>query len=318
MKRIFRSAVGLVAAIGLFGGIHSTADAGVESMDPIKITLHDWTGQYLSSNIMAQVLQKAGYNTELVQADYMAQFAGLEAGDLHVSPEIWETTAKDIMAASIATGKTVDLGSTGMSAKEEWWYPLYMKERCPGLPDWKAMNACAEAFSIPETAPKGRYVGGPSTWGGYDDERVEALGLNFEVIHAGTDAAMFAELESAYQRKAPVLLWVYSPHWAPAKFEGEWVEFPEYTDECYADASWGINPNMKYDCGKPFGEIKKIGWQGGEAKWPGAYKIIRAMHMTDAEMNSMVAAVDLDGKSVDDVVADWMKKNEARWSAWIK
>jgi glycine betaine/proline transport system substrate-binding protein len=318
MKRITRSVIGLVAAIGLFAGFHAKADAAVESMDPIKITLHDWTGQYLSANIMAQILQKAGYNTELVQADYIAQFAGLEAGDLHVSPEIWETTAKNIMAKSFATGKTVDLGSTGMSAKEEWWYPLYMKERCPGLPDWKALNKCAEAFSIPETAPKGRYVGGPSTWGGYDDERVEALGLDFEVVHAGTDAAMFAELEAAYQRKAPILLWVYSPHWAPAKYEGEWVEFPEYTDECYNDPSWGSNPDMAYDCGKPFGEIKRVGWAGGEAKWPGAYKIIRSMEMTDAEMNSMVAAVDLDGKEVDDVVADWLNKNEARWSAWIK
>jgi glycine betaine/proline transport system substrate-binding protein len=318
MQRITRYVIGLVAAIGLFGGIHSTANAGVESTDPIKITLHDWTGQYLSANIMAEILKNAGYNIELVQADYLAQFAGLESGDLHVSPEIWETTAKDIMAASFATGKTVDLGSTGMSAKEEWWYPLYMKERCPGLPDWKAMNACAEAFSIAETAPKGRYVGGPSTWGGHDDERVEALGLDFEVVHAGTDAAMFAELESAYQRQAPIVLWVYSPHWAPAKYEGEFVEFPEYTDECYSDPSWGINPDMAYDCGKPFGVIKRVGWAGGEDKWPGAYKIIRAMEMTDAEMNAMVAAVDLNGESVDDVVADWMTKNEARWSAWIE
>jgi glycine betaine/proline transport system substrate-binding protein len=46
------------------------------------------------------------------------------------------------------------------------------------------------------------------------------------VIHAGTDAALFAELESAYQRQAPIMLWIYAPHWAPAKYEGEWVEFP--------------------------------------------------------------------------------------------
>ena len=89
----------------------------------------------------------------------------------------------------------------------------------------------AEAFSTAETAPKGRYLGGPVTWGGFDEERVEALDLPFEVIHAGTDAALFAELESAYQRKAPVLLWIYAPHWAPAKYEGEWVEFPTYSPE---------------------------------------------------------------------------------------
>ena len=44
------------------------------------------------------------------------------------------------------------------------------------------------------------------TWGGFDEERVEALDLPFEVVHAGTDAALFAELESAYQRKAPFML----------------------------------------------------------------------------------------------------------------
>jgi ABC-type proline/glycine betaine transport system substrate-binding protein len=95
--------------------------------------------------------------------------------------------------------------------------PEYMKEKCPGLPNWEALKdeACAEAFSTAETAPKGRYLGGPVTWGGFDDERVEALDLPFEVIHAGTDAALFAELESAYQRKAPIMLWIYAPHWAP-------------------------------------------------------------------------------------------------------
>lgn len=318
MKRLTRNFIGFVATICLFGGINLNANADVESMDPIKITLHDWTGQYLSANIMAEILKNAGYNVELVQADYLAQFAGLESGDLHIAPELWETTATVAMNTSFATGKTVDLGSSGMSAKEEWWYPIYMKERCPGLPDWKAMNACAEAFSIAETAPKGRYLGGPVTWGGFDDERVEALGLDFEVVHAGTDAALFAELESAYQRKAPIMLWVYSPHWAPAKFEGEFVEFPPYTEDCYNKPEWGLNKDMAYDCGKPFGVIKKVGWKDGEKKWPGAYKAVRAIKMSDAEMNAMVAAVDLEGRSVDEVVAEWMKTNEARWSAWIK
>jgi len=272
----------------------------------------------VTTHIMGEVLKKAGYNIEYVQADYIAQFAGLESGDLHVAMEMWETTGKDAMEASLKTGKTVDLGETGMDAKEEWWYPLYMKEKCPGLPDWKALNQCAEAFSIPETAPKGRYLGGPVTWGGYDDERVEALELDYEVVHAGTDAALFAELESAYQRKAPILLWVYAPHWAVAKYKGEWVEFPTYTDACYSDPKWGSNKNMAYDCGKPFGWIKKVGWKGGESKWPGAYKAIRNFKVDNAEMGDMIGRIDLDGSKLEKVVAGWMKSNQSRWKAWIK
>lgn len=308
-----------VLALGLSAG-SATAAAQSISRDPIKLTLHDWTGQLVTTRIMGEVLKKAGYNIEYVQADYIAQFAGLKSGDLHVAMEIWETTGRDAMDEATATGNVENLGETGMQAIEEWWYPEYMTKKCPGLPNWEALldEACAEAFSTAETAPAGRYLGGPVTWGGYDDERVEALELPFEVVHAGTDAALFAELESAYQRQAPIMLWVYAPHWAPVKYKGNWVEFPKYTRECYADAKWGGNPDEPYDCGKPRGPIWKVAWSGVKDKWPGAHKTIKAFNISNDDMGALVADVDLNGKTVEAVVAGWLSANESRWSTWIK
>lgn len=290
-----------------------------DSPDPVRLTLHDWTGQLITTRIMGEVLQRAGLNVEYVQADYLAQFAGLKTGDLHVAMEIWETTGREALDEATATGQVVNLGETGMLAIEEWWYPLYMKEACPGLPDWEALldPACAEAFATPETLPDGRYLGGPVTWGGFDEERVEALDLPFQVIHAGTDAALFAELESAYQRQAPVLLWVYAPHWAPIKYEGEWVEFPAYEPECYTDPAWGLNPDATHDCGKPRGPIWKVAWAGLADKWPSARTAIEGFSIDNDEMGDMIAKVDFEGGSVEAVVAEWMDANEARWSEWI-
>jgi glycine betaine/proline transport system substrate-binding protein len=305
-----------LAALALAFGFSSPVSAA-DSKDPIKLTLHDWTGQLVSAHIMGEVLKKAGLNIEYVQADYLAQFAGLQSGDLHVAMELWATTGKDALEAAVATGKVENLGETGMQAIEEWWYPAYMKEKCPGLPDWKALKACAKEFSIPETEPRGRYVGAPVTWGGFDDERVKALDLDFEVVHAGTDAALFAELESAYQRKAPIVLWIYAPHWAPLKYKGEWVEFPKYESACYADPSWGINKDAAHDCGKPRGPIWKAGWAGLKDSWPTAYSAIKKFEISNDEMGALVGAIDLDGKKLDDVVAGWMTDNEARWQKWI-
>ncbi len=315
IARVLLNAAGAIAVAALA----ALPAAAQESTDPIKITLNDWTGQFISSKIMGSVLQKAGYNVEYVQADYLAQFAGLETGDLDLAMEIWATTGQEALTAAVATGNVENIGETGMQAKEEWWFPEYMKERCPGLPDWHALldAACAEAFSTPETAPKGRYLSGPVTWGGFDEERVAALNLPFEVVHAGTDAALFAELESAYQRQGPIMLWIYAPHWAPIKYKGEWVQFPEYEPPCYTDPSWGVNPNDTHDCGKPHGPIWKAGWVGLKDKWPGAYKAIQAFTVDNDEMGAMITEVDLDGKTVEDVVAEWMDKNQDRWQAWI-
>lgn len=309
----------LIAALAAGCAVFAQAAfAQPESMDPIRLTTHDWTGQIITTTIMGEVLKKAGYNVEYVQADYIAQFAGLRTGDLHVAMEIWETTGRKAMDEAVSTGNVVNLGENGMQAIEEWWYPAYMEETCPGLPDWEALNACANQFATPETAPLGRYLGGPVTWGGFDEERVEALGLDFEVVHAGTDAALFAELESAYQRRAPIVLWLYSPHWAPVKYDGSFVEFPPYTQECYSDPSWGINPNLAYDCGKPTGPVWKVAWRGVEEKWPGAAAAIKAFTVGNDEMGEMVGKVDLEGVAVNDVVSDWLAANEERWRSWIQ
>ena len=104
-------AAALIAGVAVTGlGLGEARAQVPESQDPIKLTLHDWTGQLITTEIMGRVLQSMGYNVEYVQADYLAQFAGLESGDLDVAMEMWETTGKDAMEASLATGKTVDLG----------------------------------------------------------------------------------------------------------------------------------------------------------------------------------------------------------------
>ena len=63
---------------------------------------------------------------------------------------------------------------------------------------------------------------------------------------------------------------------------------------------------------------KKVGWKDGEKKWPGAYKAVRNFHIDNKAMSQMIVEVDLEGKSVDDTVANWMKNNKSTWGAWIK
>ena len=45
--------------------------------------------------------------------------------------------------------------------------------------------------------------------------------------------------------------------------------------------------------------------------------VIENFTISNEAMGAMVADVDLNGKSVEEVVAAWMAGNEATWKAWI-
>jgi glycine betaine/proline transport system substrate-binding protein len=158
---VWKTAVIGAAALATvsFGSIAANAQ---ESNDPIRIALFDWTSVNINAKILGGILEKLGYTVEYPTGDYLSSLTtSLTNGDVTVGVEYWDTTAGEAMAASEATGETERLGTLGPKAKEEWWYPMYMKDKCPGLPNWEALKdpACAEAFSTPETAPNGRYVG---------------------------------------------------------------------------------------------------------------------------------------------------------------
>ncbi|MBY6058755.1 ABC transporter substrate-binding protein [Leisingera daeponensis] len=288
----------------------SAAVAEPESNQPIRISQGDWTGNVFTSTLAAELLGKMGYNVQIVPITGASVYSSLGNGDLTVQIEGWSTSEGDLIDAAVATGKVENLGSMGLVGMDRWWYPSYIKEDCPGLPSYKALNDCAKLFSTVETGDSGRLLLYPDDWGGFDEERVKALGLNFKVAHAGGEAALLAEVQSAYKRRAPILVWLYEPHWAPATFDGEYVELPPYTEECYQSES--------YACEKPTGPIYKVVNADMVETWPKAYAFMKNFQISNEEYGNVIKKIDVDKTSVEDVVADWIAKNQDRWSAWMQ
>ncbi len=107
------------------------AYAGPESTDPIVFGQQDWTGSTVTSNIAKKLLEKMGYNVKVVPVDATAVFTGLQTGDVTFVTEIWMSSEADMAAASLKTGKTVEIGPTGLIGWDRYWYPEYVKEKCP-------------------------------------------------------------------------------------------------------------------------------------------------------------------------------------------
>ena len=211
---------------------------------------NNWTSQLVLSTVVGEVLKGMGYNVEYKSSDTQLQYQALANGDMDFQVEVWEGSQRDSFEKALAGG-AVDLGAHDAITREEWWYPKYVSDVCPGLPDWKALDACAAKFATAETGAKGRFVGPPADWGKHYSERIQALKMNFQEVAVGQAATLWAELQAAYDRKEPVVLFNWTPNFIEAKFEGEFVEFPDYDKACHDDPKWGMNPDAVFDCGAP-------------------------------------------------------------------
>ncbi len=319
MKSLKRLAA--AGCMGFVAGLIAVAAGTANAAEPIRIPLHNWTSQLVGAEIVGRILQKGGSEVEYVPADSGAVYEAMCEGDIDLVHEVWQGAFGVAFEKQVAKGCVIDAATHDAKTREEWWYPAYVEEACPGLPDWKALNACAKIFATAETAPKGRFLGGPAEWLKGDDERVAGLEMDFDVINAGSADALWAELAIAKEKNKPIVLFNWTPNFIEAMYDGKFVEFPpiDAEDKCRTDPSWGINPNLTHDCGNPVGGYLKIGvWQGLPEKAPKAYAILQKINFTNLDVAVMSKLVDVDKMEVEDAATKWMNDNEAKWKPWLE
>lgn len=308
-----------IAALGLCAmqGAALAAQSGPESDKPIRLALNEWTGQHITTRIAGEVLKEMGYNVEYTTAGYIPQLEGIARGDITATLELWEQTIGEHYDNAIAGGNVVSLGDTGVVTKEGFIYPPYLEEICPGLPDYEALNGCAKQLATSDTFPKGRVIDYPVDWDPDTSQRLEALKIDFVAQPPGSVGAGVAEIRSAVARQKPILVTFWKPHWLFSRFEMKWVDLPESTPECYEDPSWGPNPDATHDCGWPAGWVRKVAWKGMQDTWPGAYEFLNAYRIDNDIQGKLMYEVDVNEKSAEDAVAEWMAANEGTWRQWI-
>ena len=305
--------VALAATMMFSAGGMAQAGNVPESTDPIKVINNDWTGQLFSTAVVGGLLEEMGYNIEYVSAGALPQHPGIAQGNLHLQTEVWTNNVGDLYPGFVEKGDIVVVGNLGLEPKEGWIYPPYMEEKCPGLPSYKALFECQQAFANASTFPKGRLITYPADWGTRSRDLVASVNMPFEPIPGGSEGAMMAELKSAYAAKEPILMMIWQPHWIFADLDLNWVEWNKIDGECVEESQ-----QKETACGFQQAEVHKVVWGGFEEKWPAAYKMVSNFKLTNEDENWAIFEVDNNGRDVKDVAKEWLAKNESVWRGWIK
>jgi glycine betaine/proline transport system substrate-binding protein len=282
----------------------------------IKLAENPWSASALNVAIARILLEEQlGYTVEVVTIGESQQWPALASGELHASLEVWPSGHAENVAEYIDKQKLVENGGPlGPVGKIGWYIPSYMLEEHPELATWEGLMVPENAalFATAETGDKGQFLAGDPSWTQYDDDIIANLGLNFQVVTAGSEEAVLAALDAAYSRQDPILFYFYRPHAIFAKYELSEVALPPYSEECYAKAeSDGI------DCDYPPDNLFKIFWGGLAEAAPDAYTLLKNMNYSTEDQISMIGAVELDGKSVEDAARAWLDANEDAWKAWL-
>ncbi len=300
-----------VALTACAGAVQAAEMGAVDQ--PIKLAVNEWTGQHVTTQVAGEMLKAAGYDVEYVTAGMMNQFQALADGDIHATLEIWSSNVSDEYAKKVAEGSVVEIGDLGLDAKEGIAYPAHVAELCPGLPAWEALQNCAVAFATAETIPQGRLVDYPADWGTPGADRMTGLALPFKAVPAGSEGALIAELRASTERKSPLLITFWQPHWAMSAYDVQFVDLPVGEEACFNDPAWGPNPNAVNDCDFAPSRIFKASWSGFADTWPAAYEILSNYTLSVEAQQPMMGAIDVDGGKVEDVVAAWMEANPDAW-----
>ncbi|MER6478191.1 ABC transporter permease/substrate binding protein [Streptomyces filamentosus] len=200
---------------GFLGGSGTTATTaagpGGGHGKKVSIGYIPWDEGIASTYLWKELLERRGYEVETKQLEAGALYTGLAGGQIDFQTDAWLPVTHAQYLEKYGN-KLEDLGSWYGPTSLELSVPSYVKD-VKSLADLKGKG---DRF-------KGRIVGiEPSAgmMGILKDKVLKEYGLEgeYEVVD-GSTPGMLAELKRAYERKEPVVVTLWSPHWAYSAHE---------------------------------------------------------------------------------------------------
>jgi glycine betaine/proline transport system substrate-binding protein len=303
----------LVATMTAAAALLLAACGGIGAGDTVRLAVNPWTGSAVNAAVAKAVLeQEMDATVELVDIDENAQWAGLAAGDLDASLELWLSGHGDNYQTYVEEEGTVeDLGPLGAVGDIGWYVPTYLVEENAEIATWEGLNEHADMFATAETGDQGQFLAGDPSYVSYDEHIIRNLGLDFQVVQSGSEAALLTALESAYERQEPLLFYFWEPHWAHAVYDLTQVELPAYTDEC------GEGPDEEWDCDYPEEDLLKIVNADLSERLPDIYAFLDNMTITNEQQAELAVLVDVDGMDPEEAGRQWAEEHPEVWQAWL-
>lgn len=303
-------AIALLSAIGC-----GSDDGGGAHVSAVRLAVNPWTGSAVDGAVAKVLLEEEiGISVELVDVDEFTQWGRIAGGELHACLEVWPSGHAADIESYIVAQRNVEQGSDlGVIGKIGWYVPTYLVDQHPQLATWEGLQdpSIVSLFRTAATGTHGQFLAGDPSWVQYDQQIIDNLGLDLQVVFAGSEQELLARLETAYGAQQPLLFYFFKPHSAHSRYNLTEVSLPVHSDACYAQASSG-----GIDCDYPTDHLFKIFWPGLEDASPRAYEFLQRFQYTTEDQTELIALVD-GGMTPEAAARVWIGGHENIWREWI-
>ena len=279
-----------------------------------KIVFADlnWDSAQLQNATVRYIVEHGyGYPTDAIFGATIPLWEGLLKGDIHVNMEVWLPNQQEAWDKAIAESAVTGVGRTLVDNwQSAFVVPTYVVEENPGLSSVQDLREFKDLFVTADSKGKARLVNCPA---GLECEKitaqqVEAYGLQdvIEVVNPGSNAALLASLEGAYQKRGPWLGFI----WAPTKTAGalDLTLLEEPTCEAGAGPETG--------CAYPAARVTIAVHPSLEQRAPEVIEFLKKWSLTAADEGAAEVYMG-DHDTTFEEAAIWFLKNDDIWTNWV-
>ncbi|MFF2130794.1 ABC transporter permease/substrate binding protein, partial [Streptomyces olivochromogenes] len=277
----------VAGGMGMFGGTNSTSTAAdgrnVGQGKKITIGYIPWDEGVASTFLWKEILEERGFQVDAKQFDAGPLYTSLSQGDIDFETDSWLPTTHEQYWKKYGS-KLDDLGSWFGPTSLELSVPSYMK----GVDSLADLKGKAGTFD-------GKITGIESSAGmmGLLKSKVlkdYGLDKEYKVVDSSTPA-MLAELKRAYAKKEPIVVTLWSPHWAYSDYDLKKLKDPK--------GAWGKGDGVHTLSRKGFAQDNPVVGQ-----W------LKNFRMTEKQLTGLEAEINKVGKGKQqDAVRAWLKRN---------
>jgi glycine betaine/proline transport system substrate-binding protein len=276
----------------------------------LRIAINPWTGYVSNAHVIGQVAKnELGCNVTYPEVKEEVGWQGMADGSIDTIVENWGH--EDLVKTYIDEQGTVqDAGLTGNDGIIGWYVPPWLAEEHPDVLNWENLNDYADEFATSESGGKGQLLDGDPSYVTNDEALVKNLGLDFQVVVGGSEAALIQSFRSAEENKTWLLAYFYEPQWFFDEMDLQRVELPPYEEGCDADPA-------EVDCDyPPYALNKLIGTEFAESGSP-AVDLIKNFNWTNEDQNLVSKYIAEDGMDPDEAAQKWIDDNPDKVDAWL-